>query len=304
MNYLQEDREQRRERARRRMLRAREEKLRRIKIYSCMGAISAIVMVLIAWCVFGGNSSDGKSSKDKNKASVGMSDSLVDAGATENVGGDNDPDINIIEPEMPTDNKNYGYGDKVYSDGKLVVCIDAGHGGEDDGCVASDGTSEKDDDLKLAMLVKYQLSLSGVEVVMTRSADVWLDLDDRPYIANQSHADVLVSFHRNATDDGSANGVEAWINSTDSDNSYELASLMMSKIEMVGISGNRGVKKGTMESKNDNYRVNELSAMPSVLLEMGFMSSPTDNRLFKDNLAGYAEAIAQAILQWAETQPY
>ena len=54
MDYLSTDREERRERARRRMLRAREEKLRKIKIYSCMGAISVIVLVLIAWCVFRG----------------------------------------------------------------------------------------------------------------------------------------------------------------------------------------------------------------------------------------------------------
>ncbi|MEE1517174.1 MAG: N-acetylmuramoyl-L-alanine amidase, partial [Lachnospiraceae bacterium] len=60
----------------------------------------------------------------------------------------------------------------------------------------------------------------------------------------------------------------------------------------------------SMTSSEDDYVVNGKSSMPSVLLEMGFMSSPTDNRLFKDNLAGYAEAIAQAILQWAETQPY
>ena len=297
MNYLSRDREERRERARRRMLRAREEKLRKIKIYSCMGAIGAIIVVLIAWCVLKGDSSDGDNS-------IYTKDLMADVNATEDGIRDNGPSINIIEQDTSTGNKKYGYGDNVYSDGKLVVCIDAGHGGADVGCEGADGTNEKDDDLKLAMLLKYQLQSMGVEVVMTRSADVWMDLDDRPYIANQANADILVSIHRNATDDGSANGVEAWVNSTDSDNAYELASIMMSKLELVGISGNRGVKRGTMESKNTDYRVNSLSAMPSVLLEMGFMSSPTDNRLFKDNLTDYAKAIAEAILQWSEAQPY
>ena len=302
MNYLSEDREERRERARRRMMRAREEKLRRIKIYSCMGAISAIALVLIAWCVFSGDS------KDESKTTKTV-DLMASVNATENTETKNDgdskkPTIIVEEVETTTEIKKYGYGDDVYSDDELIVCIDAGHGGTDVGCEGADGTNEKDDDLKLAMLIKYQLSSKGVKVVMTRSADVWMDLEDRPYVANQSNADVLISIHRNATDDGSANGVEAWVNSEDSDNSYELASIIMSNLEEVGISGNRGVKKGTMESKKDNYKVNCLSSMPSVLLEMGFMSSPTDNRLFKDNLAGYAEAIAQAILQWAETQPY
>ena len=297
MNYLSEDREERRERARRRMMRAREEKLRKIKIYSCMGAISAIVLVLIAWCVFSGDSKD-ELDTTRNK------DLMVDANATEENSTKDKPTINIIEPETTTENKNYGYGDNVYSDGELIVCIDAGHGGEDVGCEGSDGSNEKDDDLELAMLIKYQLSSQGVKVVMTRSADVWMDLEDRPYVANQSNADVLISIHRNATDDGSANGVEAWVNSEDSDNSYELASIIMSNLEEVGISGNRGVKKGSMESKKDNYKVNCLSSMPSVLLEMGFMSSPTDNRLFKENLTEYAVAIAEALLQWSEAQPY
>jgi threonine synthase len=59
-----------------------------------------------------------------------------------------------------------------------------------------------------------------------------------------------------------------------------------------------------MTSEDKDYVVNGKSCMPSVLLEMGFMSSPTDNRLFKQNLEEYAKAIAEAVLQWSETQPY
>ncbi len=300
MNYLSESREERRERARRRMMRARAEKLRKIKIYSCMGAISAIVLVLIVWCVFSGDSdSDIKDTGDK-----GTADLMASVNATEEQSRDDRPNINIVETESSTENETYEYGDSVYSDGEFVVCIDAGHGGNDVGCEGSDGTNEKDDDLKLAMLIKYQLSSMGVKVIMTRSSDVRIELEDRAHIANQSHADVFVSIHRNATDYGTAKGVEAWVNSEDSANSYELASNIMAKLEAVGISKNRGVKKGTMESKKDNYKINCLSSMPSVLLEMGFMSSPTDNRLFKENLTDYAKAIAEAILQWSESQPY
>ena len=44
--------------------------------------------------------------------------------------------------------------------------------------------------------------------------------------------------------------------------------------------------------------------MPSVLLEMGFMSSPKDNQLFRDNIKDYAKAIADAIIQWSQEQEY
>ena len=90
----------------------------------------------------------------------------------------------------------------------------------------------------------------------------------------------------------------------ENDNSYEIAKLIMNNLDRVGISRNRGVRSGSMTSEDKDYVVNGKSCMPSVLLEMGFMSSPTDNRLFKQNLEGYAKAIAEAVLQWSETQPY
>ena len=139
---------------------------------------------------------------------------------------------------------------------------------------------------------------------MTRSVDEWVDLADRPYIANMSNADLLVSIHRNSNEEGAVNGVEAWISGKENDNSYEIAKLIMNNLDRAGISRNRGVRSGSMTSEDKDYVVNGKSSMPSVLLEMGFMSSPTDNRLFKQNLEGYAKAIAEAVLQWSETQPY
>ena len=141
-------------------------------------------------------------------------------------------------------------------------------------------------------------------VIMTRTADVRISLEERAYIVNSSNADVFISIHRNAADVSSAKGFEAWVNSKDSDNAYELACHIMDSIEKVGISNNRGVKKGTMEDNGDDYKINYLSCMPSVLLEMGFMSSPTDNRLFKENLADYATSIAESIVQWSKSRSY
>lgn len=71
----------------------------------------------------------------------------------------------------------------------------------------------------------------------------------------------------------------------------------------MGISSNRGVKLGTMDDETD-YRVNSDSSMPSILLEMGFMSSPTDNRLYKEKAGEYAKAIAEAINEWYQDKPY
>ena len=297
MEELLEERDARRKRENLLKLREREEKLRKIKIGVCMGAVGVIVIALTAWCVFGSkNKSNNNSNNSDNSA-------MVDATVDKNQHGNTNIEIDNTEGQT-TDKKNYGYGDSVHSDGEFVVCIDAGHGGDDTGCIARDGSKESEDDLKLALLVEHLLKQRGVKVIMTRSTDVWVDLEDRPYIANMSNADLLISIHRNADEDSSANGVEAWISHKENENSNEIAFLILNKLENVGISHNRGVRIGSMTSSESDYTVNGKSSMPSVLLEMGFMSSPTDNRLFKNNLADYAEAIAEAVLQWYETQPY
>lgn len=296
-NFLDE-REKQRRMANCRRLKKRTEKLRKIKIYTCMGAVGVIGIALIAWCVTGNNSDDEKKAGGNNTVMVGADATLNSYNEVENTEKDTEKDTE------ETTEKQYGYGDEVYSDGKFVVCIDPGHGGNDVGCEGIDGSYESDDDLALALLVKQHLEEADVKVIMTRSVDEWVDLADRPYIANKSNADLLVSIHRNSNEEGAVNGVEAWISGKENDNSYEIAKLIMNNLDRAGISRNRGVRSGSMTSEDKDYVVNGKSCMPSVLLEMGFMSSPTDNRLFKQNLEEYAKAIAEAVLQWSETQPY
>ncbi len=257
------------------------------------------------------------SGNDADKANAGVSgnkqnivsDSDNDNGNGTDVGVSDEPagqepsggHIAPTEPDEPVSM----YGDDLYIDEEFVVCIDPGHGSNDVGCVGVDGSYEKDDVLKLALYVSHQLEQQGVKVIMTRSTDVWVNLEDRPAFANYNNADVLVSLHRNTYDgDDSVEGFEAWINSTDSDNAGELAGLIMSGLEQVGISKNRGIKKGSQGSSSEDYAVNIGSSMPSVLLEMGFMSSPKDNQLFHNNIEAYAQAIADAIIRWSQGKQY
>ena len=199
MNYLNDNSKKRRRRSFKRRSRAYQEKLRKIKIYGCMGAIGAIALALIAWCVF-----REKNDKDDLSAVTSGSDSVVDALATENkTSGDSTEDTTgeeVQTQEETTAPNPFVYGDEVYSDGEFVVCLDAGHGGNDTGTEGVDGSFEKDDDLRLVMLIKHQLEQMGVRVVLTRSTDVWTDLRDRPLIANEANADLLVAVHRNGSE--------------------------------------------------------------------------------------------------------
>jgi len=77
------------------------------------------------------------------------------------------------------------------------VVIDAGHGGQDGGTQGF-GALEKDISLKLALLVKKHLDATGIPVLLTRDADVFLELGARSEFANRNRADVFLSIHLNA----------------------------------------------------------------------------------------------------------
>ncbi len=77
------------------------------------------------------------------------------------------------------------------------VIIDAGHGGDEPGAMFN-GRREKDDTLRLALAVGQILENNGVDVVYTRTTDVFDTPLEKAQIANQSGADYFVSIHRNA----------------------------------------------------------------------------------------------------------
>lgn len=180
-----------------------------------------------------------------------------------------------------------------------TVCVDAGHGGSDVGAVGLDGSYEKDDNLRLALKVKEALEKSGVNVIMTRSDDNDTQLDSRSVIANKAKADLFVSLHRNSTvKANTTKGIEIWIHSSGSERSYAAADDILSNLEKVGISDNRGVRIGTQGDSDDDYAVIRDTDMTSMIIEMGFMTSQDDLDYFNENLDNYAKAISNGAVEW------
>lgn len=180
-----------------------------------------------------------------------------------------------------------------------TVCVDAGHGGSDVGAVGLDGSYEKDDNLRLALKVKAALEKSGVNVIMTRADDSDTQLDSRSVIANKAKADLFVSLHRNSTAKANTTkGIEIWIHSSGSERSYAAADDILSSLEKVGISDNRGVRIGTQGDSDDDYAVIRDTDMTSMIIEMGFMTSQDDLDYFNENLDNYAKAISNGAVEW------
>nr|WP_242403849.1 N-acetylmuramoyl-L-alanine amidase [Paenibacillus pini] len=173
----------------------------------------------------------------------------------------------------------------VGNNGKKVVVIDAGHGNQDPGTIGVTGKKEKDFNLAMAQKVGQLLSNeSGIDVVLTRSDDTFLKLEERAKIANSLNADVFISIHANSSTSSAASGSETYYQR---DGSKALASVMHKYlVKSTGLS-DRKVRYG-------NFHVIRETKMPAVLLEVGYLSNGKDeSTLFTESVQ---DSVAQGIV--------
>ena len=193
---------------------------------------------------------------------------------------------------------------------QFKVCIDPGHGGEDGGACKTDADGnvirkESDDTLRISLAIRDYLEEQGVQVVMTRDSDILLnqdistDLDYRCTIANDALSDFFVSIHRDSVAND-VSGFECWVHNKKPEMDTLLGQNIMAALQGVGISQNRGIGYGYTNVPTDNYHVNADTVCPSVLCEMGFITSDTDNQLIDEHYKEYAKAIGDAIIQTAQ----
>ena len=147
-----------------------------------------------------------------------------------------------------------------------TIVIDAGHGGHDRGGIAGQRVSEAQMNLDVAQRLKAVLQASGYRVVMTRDSDVFIPLGMRVAIANSYRDAIFVCIHFNATSRRSASGIETYFYSSQS---LALASAIHYYVAGGAPSGNRGVRRR-------GFYVLRNTRIPSVLVECGFLTNPTE----------------------------
>ncbi len=177
-----------------------------------------------------------------------------------------------------------------------VIVLDAGHGGTDPGAGRS-SLYEKTVVLDVTKRVEaYLRSKYGYEVRLTRSTDVYLTLGQRVQAAKNLRGDLFVSLHTNAAGSTAAQGIETFYStsSAHSAKSRVLATNIQSNLlgKMSGMR-NRGVKTA-------NYYVITYNTMPSALVELGFISSPSDIVHLRSTTSRQrmAEGVAEGIAQY------
>lgn len=209
------------------------------------------------------------------------------------------------------------------------IVVDPGHGGHDPGAVGPNGVQEKDVvlaiGLKLRELLKEEL---GLDVVMTRSTDIFIPLEERTAIANKVNADLFLSVHANAAPNRSAAGIETYyLNLAKTEKAAQLAAKENgTSLEKVSVlqailfdlmanyklndsahladevqkalykkvrgrhadARNLGVKQGP-------FYVLVGATMPSILVETAFVSNVSEEGRLKD--PAYQETCAEGILE-------
>ena len=216
---------------------------------------------------------------------------------------------------------------------KMRIVVDAGHGGWDLGTVGRRGLLEKDLVLEIAQrLGKLLESRLGTEVIYTRQDDNYIPLDERASIANQAQADLFVSVHANYSDLPSARGVETYytnffsapgskeagpkeagskgmdprlsgakpavtpvLSPADLHERIEQSRRLATSVQR-SLYGTLSVQNPGLRDrgiKEAGFVVLTESAMPGILAEVSFVSSPTDEQKLRSD--GYREEIAEAL---------
>lgn len=176
-----------------------------------------------------------------------------------------------------------------------TIMLDSGHGGRDPGAVYN-GRQEKDDALRLVLAIGEILQDRGIDVLYTRTEDIYESPFEKAMEANTSDADFFISIHRNSyPTDNTVSGVESLIYDK-SGIKFEMAENINEQLEAVGFV-NLGVKE------RPNLVVLKRTRMPAVLVEVGFINSDTDNRLFDENFQDITEAIAAGIIDTLGIDP-
>lgn len=164
-----------------------------------------------------------------------------------------------------------------------TIVIDAGHGGFDRGGVPGQRISEKDKTLDVALRLGQILRASGYRVVFTRDGDYFVPLPTRVSIANSYRDATFVSIHFNCAPRSGANGIETYYYRGDS---AGLAARIHRNVVAGAPSENRGIRRR-------GFYVIRKTAIPSVLVECGFLTNPTEGRLALS--AQYRQQLAEEI---------
>jgi N-acetylmuramoyl-L-alanine amidase len=222
----------------------------------------------------------------------------------------------------------------------IVIAVDPGHGGRDPGAIGHDRTFEKDVALSIARNLAARIDEEpGMQAVLVRDGDYYVDHRDRMTVARRANADLFVSIHADAVKDRRANGASVYVLSLDgasdeaarllaqrenasglvggvslADKDDLLASVLLDLSQNAALSASLMVGERVLdelEKIGDMHRRNVQQAgflvlkspdVPSILVETAFISNPAEEKKLKSS--AHRKKVANAILAGIRTYFY
>lgn len=215
---------------------------------------------------------------------------------------------------------------------KVVVAIDAGHGGEDPGAKGATGLREKDVTLQVARELADQINRQpGMQAVLTRNGDYFIPLKRRYQIAREHNADMFVSIHADAFKNSDAKGSSVWVLSprgktseaarwlADRENRADLvggvslddkddtlAAVLLDLQQGYAMQASERIAGNVLKAlgqlgpthrgyvERANFVVLRSPDVPSILVETAFITNPTEEKRLRDD--AHRRQLASAVL--------
>lgn len=192
---------------------------------------------------------------------------------------------------------------------KICIAVDAGHGGSDPGKVGVNDALEKDINLAIALKLKDLLEKKDIKVVLTRDTDAGLypadatnkkasDMQNRCQIITDANPLFTVSIHQNSYTSPEIKGAQVFYYGQSEQGKSLAETLQKSLISRIDPENKREAKA------NESYYLLKKTPTPTVIVECGFLSNPTeaDQLLDADYQDKLARAIYMGILEYLEAE--
>lgn len=171
---------------------------------------------------------------------------------------------------------------------KLVIVIDAGHGGTDPGTMSANGIYEKDINLAIAKKIAASLSKAHYKVIMVRQDDSTISLEQRYALANSQQADLFISVHANAIENNAdVSGMQVLYYPDTTQHNAELAQQMLTSLLQATSASDKGA------IARPDLAVLRGTTMKSLLIETGFMTNEQEAEKLLQTT--YQQKIATAV---------
>ena len=175
------------------------------------------------------------------------------------------------------------------------IVLDPGHGGKDPGAISATGVKEKDVNLDIARKAAEYLKKEGATVILTRSGDSFLELADRPKVADKNKADLFISIHSNSNPSSQVSGTSTYYvrDAAKGADQAKTEGMYLARYLQSALTSTLGrLDKGVLYA---NFAVLTRSNVPAALVETAFLSNPEEERMLKEE--AFRDRAAQALVK-------